>query len=124
MRPQRVKKFSVSFETPERNRLVGYLRLRVPSPAEFRQELLPAPVPIIREIRIVGELVPTFAKPTSVQIQHRGFGTQLLNSAEIIARDEYDAQKIAVIAGIGVREYFYKKGYVVDGPYVSKFLSQ
>ncbi len=112
----------LSFETPLKDILVGYVRLRIPSSRGFRPELLPNPVPIIRELRIVGELVRTHEKPTLDQVQHRGFGTRLLQEAEKIAQEEYDAKKIAVISGIGVRQYFYQRGYYLDGVYVSKKL--
>ncbi len=110
----------LSYETPVKDVLVGYVRLRIPSSQEFRPELLPNPVPIIRELRVVGELVRTHEKPTQDQVQHRGFGTRLLREAETIALEEFDAKKIAVISGIGVRQYFYQRGYYLDGVYVSK----
>ncbi|OLS15288.1 MAG: histone acetyltransferase, ELP3 family [Promethearchaeota archaeon CR_4] len=114
----------LSFETPEKDVLIGFVRLRIPSAREFRPELLPSPVPIIRELRVVGELVGTHEKPTLNQVQHRGFGTRLLREAEKIAREEFDTHKIAVISGIGVRQYFYQRGYYLDGVYVSKNLPQ
>ena len=52
--------------------------------------------------------------------QHKGFGRRLLEEAERIAKEEFDAEKIVIISGVGVREYFYKFGYKLDGPYVSK----
>ncbi|MHA1470360.1 MAG: tRNA uridine(34) 5-carboxymethylaminomethyl modification radical SAM/GNAT enzyme Elp3, partial [Candidatus Asgardarchaeia archaeon] len=55
--------------------------------------------------------------------QHRGYGRKLLSNAERIAVEEYDAKKIVVISGIGVREYYFRFGYKRDGPYVSKLLS-
>ncbi|MHA1340125.1 MAG: tRNA uridine(34) 5-carboxymethylaminomethyl modification radical SAM/GNAT enzyme Elp3 [Promethearchaeota archaeon] len=117
------KEIFLSFENDEW--LIGYLRLRIPSQDVFRLELKPKnnkPVGIVREIKIVGEIVPRNAKPQSNQIQHRGFGKRLLREAEKIAKEEFNAYKISVIAGIGVREYFYKLGYYLDGVYVSKYL--
>jgi elongator complex protein 3 len=54
--------------------------------------------------------------------QHQGYGRQLLAKAEELAADAgYD--KLAVLSGIGVREYYREKlGYKQDGPYVSKRL--
>jgi len=106
--------------------LAGYLRLRIPSNQVFRKELLPKngqPVAIVRELKVVGEIVPISEKPLYYQIQHRGFGKNLMNEAEKIAKNESNAYKISVIAGIGAREYFYKLGYQKDGCYVSKILS-
>jgi elongator complex protein 3 len=49
-----------------------------------------------------------------------GLGTMLLEEAERIAKEEFDKNKVVVISGIGVREYYYKRGYEPEGPYVSK----
>ncbi len=42
--------------------------------------------------------------------------------AERIAKNEFGYDKLVIISGVGVREYFYKKGYVLEGPYVTKKL--
>ncbi|MBD3194624.1 MAG: tRNA uridine(34) 5-carboxymethylaminomethyl modification radical SAM/GNAT enzyme Elp3 [Candidatus Lokiarchaeota archaeon] len=111
----------LSYENKEENYLVGYLRLRKPSNYAHRLELNDGKTLIIREIKVVGELVPKNLKPHDLlQIQHRGFGTALLKEAERISREEYNSHKISVISGIGVRKWFYKLGYCLDGPYVSK----
>ena len=44
-----------------------------------------------------------------------------LRKAEELAADE-GSNKLAVISGVGVREYYRKFGYEQDGPYVSKAL--
>jgi elongator complex protein 3 len=53
--------------------------------------------------------------------QHRGYGKELLEHAEKIASDA-GYRKIAVISGIGAREYYRKSGYVLDNVYMSKIL--
>jgi len=45
-----------------------------------------------------------------------------MEEAERIAREEHGSQKLAVISGIGVRNYYARLGYQVDGPYMSKML--
>jgi elongator complex protein 3 len=45
-----------------------------------------------------------------------------MKNAEKIAYEEFDAKKLAVISGIGVRSWFYELGYDLDGNYVSKRL--
>lgn len=111
----------LSFEN--NNLLIGYLRLRKPSEFSHRSELNDGKTLIVREIRIVGEIVPTDTIPNFfTQIQHRGFGKRLLEEAEKISSEEYDAKKLAVISGVGARNWFYKLGYESDGPYVSKKL--
>ena len=103
------------------NTILGYLRLRKPSEIVHRQELQNKTM-IVREIRVVGELVPRTNKPHGNQVQHRGYGQKLLESAEKIAREEFGMKKLSIISGVGVREYFYNLGYHLDGVYVSKLL--
>ena len=45
----------------------------------------------------------------------------LLKEAERIS-EEMGMKKVAIISGVGVRQYFIKNGYHYDGPYVSKKL--
>jgi elongator complex protein 3 len=111
----------LSFEDHEKRMLIGYLRLRFPSPKAHRPEMSDRPVAIVREIRVVGEIVGHDSTPHQGQIQHRGYGKDLMQNAEKIARLK-GCTKILVIAGIGARPYFYKLGYSVDGAYVSKKL--
>ena len=54
--------------------------------------------------------------------QHRGFGKALLQEAERTANEQYDMERIAVMSGIGAREYYRKLGYALDAPYVLKSL--
>ena len=67
------------------------------------------------------------ASSTGLDIsQHKGYGKKLLQKAEEIAiKNGY--QKIAVIAGVGVRNYYRKQGYIHDtsnGYYQLKYLQQ
>jgi elongator complex protein 3 len=113
----------LSFENDQEEYLVGYLRLRKPSEFAHRPELNNGKTMIVREIKVVGELVPKDLEPSNkFQIQHRGYGSLLLEEAERIAKDEFNSNKISVISGIGVRDWFFDKNYFLDGPYVSKRL--
>lgn len=113
----------LSYENQIENYLVGYLRLRKPSEFAHRPELNDGKTMIVREIKIVGELVPKDSKPSYfTQIQHRGYGKSLMENAEKISFEEFDAKKLAVISGIGARDWFYEMGYKPDGVYVSKIL--
>ena len=113
----------LSYENKNENNLFGYLRLRKPSELAHRPELNDGKTMVVREIKVVGELVPKDYKPKYfTQIQHRGYGKLLMKNAERIAREDFDAKKLAVISGIGARDWFYKQGYSRDGPYVSKIL--
>lgn len=113
----------LSYENKKEGYLVGYLRLRKPSEFAHRPELRDGKTMIIREVRVVGELVPKDAKPlNNNQLQHRGYGKLLMENAEKIAVEDYNSKKLAVISGIGARDWFYKLGYKLDGYYVSKKL--
>ncbi|MFX1352957.1 MAG: tRNA uridine(34) 5-carboxymethylaminomethyl modification radical SAM/GNAT enzyme Elp3 [Promethearchaeota archaeon] len=113
----------LSYENKDEGYLVGYLRLRKPSIFAHRPELNDGKTMIVREVKVVGELVPKDLKPNrKTQIQHRGFGKLLMLNAERESREQYDAKKLAVISGIGARGWFYDLGYIKDGPYVSKRL--
>jgi elongator complex protein 3 len=50
-----------------------------------------------------------------------GFGRRLLAEAERIAK-EAGYEKMAIISGIGVREYYRKLGYNLEGTYMTKRL--
>ncbi len=115
----------LSYENKKEEYLVGYLRLRKPSDLAHRPEINDGNTMIVREVRVVGELVPKDSKPVrNLQIQHRGYGKMLMNNAEKISIEDFNAKKLAVISGIGARGWFYELGYNLDGVYVSKFLSQ
>ncbi len=111
----------LSYENKKENYLIGYLRLRKPSDFAHRPELNDGRTLIVREIKVVGELVPKDLKPNRyTQIQHRGYGKLLMENAEKISYEDFDAHKLAVISGIGAKDWFYSLGYTSDGPYVSK----
>lgn len=58
------------------------------------------------------------------KFQHQGYGTLLMEEAERIARKEHGSRKMAVISGVGVRSYYRRLGYWLDGPYMSKVLDE
>lgn len=45
-----------------------------------------------------------------------------MEEAERIAKDEHGSTRIAVISGVGTRDYYRKLGYELDGPYMVKGL--
>ena len=53
--------------------------------------------------------------------QHTGFGERLLKEAENIAIDN-GKNEVAIISGIGSRNYYRKFGYEKVGPYMKKKL--
>jgi len=110
----------ISAEDVERDILVGLLRLRQPSESAHRPEV--AGAMIVRELHVYGPLVPVEAEAGAGEWQHRGVGRALLQEAERISREEFDARKIAVLAGIGTRNYYRRFGYGREGPYMVKEL--
>ncbi|WP_457590871.1 tRNA uridine(34) 5-carboxymethylaminomethyl modification radical SAM/GNAT enzyme Elp3 [Geoglobus sp.] len=108
------KEHFISFEDPSREVLVGFLRLRFPD-SPFIPEL--EDTALIRELHVYGKAVGIGKKDENA-FQHRGFGERLLNIAESIAKESYD--RIAVISGVGVREYYRKHGYVREFEYMVK----
>lgn len=110
----------LSYEDPEQDILVGLLRLRKCSEQTFRPELIGA-CSIVRELHVYGSVVPVNSRDPT-KFQHQGFGMLLMEEAERISREEHGSTKIAVISGVGTRNYYRKMGYELDGPYVSKSL--
>lgn len=56
-----------------------------------------------------------------IRAQHKGFGKQLLSIAEVLTLSQ-GLNKIAVISGIGTREYYRKFGYEIENLYMTKQL--
>ncbi|MEM3555398.1 MAG: tRNA uridine(34) 5-carboxymethylaminomethyl modification radical SAM/GNAT enzyme Elp3 [Candidatus Micrarchaeia archaeon] len=113
------KEIFLSFDEMKHDALVGFLRLRILSEKAHRKELRGAAG--VRELHVYGEMLPVGEKRVS-EFQHMGFGERLLEEAERVAREEFDCRKLAVISGVGAREYYFKLGYKRDGVYVSKEL--
>jgi len=110
----------ISYEDPVKDVLFGFIRLRLPCKV-LRPELERAV--IVRELHVCGRMIPVGGSPESSSAQHAGIGSMLLREAERIGVEELDARKIVVISGVGVRRYYYRHGYKLDGPYVSKKLA-
>ncbi|VVB88830.1 Uncharacterised protein [uncultured archaeon] len=108
----------ISFEDIENDILIGFIRLRFPH-ASHRQEISGAA--LVRELHVYGSMVPPGESAGTAQWQHRGYGEELLAQAEEIARGE-GYEKIAVVSGIGVRDYYRKFGYGREGVYMTKRL--
>ena len=113
----------LSFEDVKRDILVGLLRLRGPSSAAHRPELKTTRSMMVRELHVYGPLVKVGADAGANEWQHRGWGERLLHEAERISREEFDARKVVVLAGIGTRNYYRRFDYEREGPYMVKELS-
>lgn len=93
--------------------LLGFIRLRFPYKPFIKQ--INKKTAIVRELHVYGQTTEF----TEKNIQHIGIGKKLLKTAEEIAKKN-NYEKITVISGIGVREYFIKQKYYLDGTYMSK----
>ena len=102
----------------DKNILYAFLRLRFNKEwPDYLPELKGAA--LVREVHTYGKLVAPEAK--SSVVQHMGFGRRLMKKAEELAK-EAGFNKMAVISGIGVREYYKKLGYHLEGTYMVKEL--
>lgn len=104
-----------------RRAIVGFCRLRI--------DMLPGAgiLPelercgLIRELHVYGSSLGIGSHGSGTQ--HKGYGQKLMRVAEDIIAS-YDLPRVAVIAGVGVREYYKNKcGYALKGTYMVKSLS-
>ncbi len=102
------KEIFLSFED-EAETLFGLLRLRIQdngSPA------------IIRELHVYGPEVP-LSEQSREAAQHKGLGKALMQEAERIAAEEFGAQQMTILSGVGAREYYRTEfGYQSQGDYM------
>ena len=91
--------------------------MRIPN-RSYRKEI-DNETALIRELHVYGSEVGISEEGT---IQHIGIGTKLLKEAEKIAKKEFKKKKMIIISGVGVREYYRKRGYKLVGPYMQKEL--
>jgi len=111
----------LAYEDPQKDILIGLLRLRKASSVAFRPEISEVPSSIVRELHVYGTAVAVSGRDPT-RFQHQGFGMLLMEEAERIAREEHGSEKMLVISGVGTRHYYRKMGYELDGPYMSKSL--
>jgi elongator complex protein 3 len=100
------KEYFISFEDFTSGALIGFARLRLCNDA------------FLRELHVYGKTTPVGGQ--GMDWQHKGFGSRLLKEAEEIARGQgYNCLK--VLSGVGVRDYYRKKGYKLEQGYMVKF---
>ncbi len=121
----------LEFETPE-GKIAGYLRLSLPLTNQLL-EIQDAPddyqhflsdlnqAAIIREIHVYGQSLPV-GEEMAGAAQHIGLGTQLIEKAEQLSRAK-GYPRIAVIAAIGTRLYYEKRGFLRGSHYLIKPLN-
>jgi len=99
----------LEFVTPD-DRIVGFLRLTLPSDPSFIEEL--GDHALVRELHVYGGSVRIGAEPDGAA-QHRGLGALLLDRAARLA-DSAGHETLSVISAIGTRGYYRKQGFT-DG---------
>ena len=110
--------FFISAEDVKNDVLIGFVRLRFPS--QFLREEITKKSALIRELHVFSPAVQ-IGKSSEDSYQHRGIGKQLMAKAEEVAK-QYGINKIAVLSGIGARQYFARLGYELEGAYMVKSL--
>lgn len=104
------KEVFLSYEDTSQDKLIGLCRLFLPSDN----------IAMIRELHVYGTQTPVGDK--GKKSQHKGLGGKLLSEAERIAKKE-GYQKMKIISGVGVRDYYRKKGYRLVDTYMVKKIS-
>jgi elongator complex protein 3 len=115
------KELFFSYEIPELDVILAFLRLRLPSDDTHRPEINESSCSLIRELRVYGPVVEIGERDPKAW-QHLGLGEKLLTTAEQVSHDELGVDRILVNSGIGVKEYYRKLGFKDLGPYLSKNL--
>jgi len=110
----------LSFDTPE-DKLVGFLRLSLPQPGSPETGLPDLQgAAIIREVHVYGQSLQVGAEKRGAA-QHAGVGTRLIRRAERIARNK-GYHRLAVIAAVGTRKYYLRRGFQRGELYLIKDL--
>lgn len=122
----------ISHVSTDNSTLFGFARLRIPDEdANDANEVLDEikDCALIRELHVYGSVSIVQSKKNGNcnlddqgKTQHRGIGKLLMAKAEEIAI-ENGYEKIAVISGVGVREYYRKLGYDLASSYMVKQLN-
>ena len=104
--------------TPE-DRIVGFLRLSLPSEKSFVAEI--AGSAMIREVHVYGASLGLGDRAED-RAQHRGLGGRLVEEA---ARRAADAgyERLAVISAIGTRDWYRRLGFEATGLYQQRPLA-
>ncbi len=126
--------YFISFETPDEKVIFGFCRLRLTKSAGYvvdydkntKESIMVNTLPMlnncafIRELHVYGRVNRVNDKSRNGNdVQHRGFGRKLIAKAEEIAQNA-NYTKMAIISGVGVREYYRKFGYNLEGAYMTK----
>jgi elongator complex protein 3 len=117
------KEVFLQYTSADKMTLYAMLRLRIPEKEESENHHLSVlrGCALIREVHTYGKMV-RLEESNTHSPQHIGLGKRLLIEAEKIAKEEFGFKKMAVISGVGVREYYRKNGYRLNAEYMLKNL--
>lgn len=118
--------FFLSFED-ELGYIYWFTRLLLPKKEHtIQREWLGEKTALIRELHVYGQLAKITGNNTTQTLdttghiaQHKWLWTQLMEAAELLA-SLFAYTKLSVISGIGVREYYKKLWYDLEGTYMVK----
>ena len=113
--------YFISYESPDKRILYGFLRLRI---NDDDSELIYKELngcAFIRELHVYGQIVGHEKKDG--RVQHMGFGKKMMGVAEDIVLGR-GLHKVAVISGVGVRQYYSSQGYKLVKDYMIKELQE
>eukprot|EP00466_Bigelowiella_natans_P012601 jgi/Bigna1/85812/estExt_fgenesh1_pg.C_60181 len=128
----------ISFESNDKRTIYGFCRLRLSKLAGVECKIPEIQgAALVRELHVYGKMRPVGDRrrgqlqkgvgrngndDDKEKAQHIGFGSRLMLRAEQISV-KAGYRKIAVIAGIGTRQYYAKLGYKLEGTYMVKHFS-
>jgi ELP3 family radical SAM enzyme/protein acetyltransferase len=109
--------YYISFETSKY--LIGFIRLRINHEVDLTKTL-PVLVgcALIRELHVYSTLT-NVGNQEEFSLQHKGYGKRLIEKAEEIAKIN-GFNKMAIISGTGVRDYYRKNGYELIDTFMIK----
>ena len=120
--------YFISFESYDKKAIYGFLRLRIPDISDSNCDIMYEEslenMALIRELHVYGSVqnvghFNTLINTTSNECQHSGFGKKLLKKAEEIAFWN-GTDGLVIISGMGVRDYYKKRGYYFENNYMVK----
>lgn len=119
--------YFLSYESSNKKTVYAFLRLRINNNDDnIFPELDNAS--LVRELHVYGQMTPVYGENSDEETgqqpaQHLGLGKKLIAHAETITK-KHKLNKVAVISGIGVRNYYKKLGYKLEGTYMTKQLTK
>jgi elongator complex protein 3 len=113
------KEVFLTFED-EKETLFGLVRLRIQEKnITGLGDVAGLNTALIRELHVFGPELTLSSRQDSAA-QHKGYGKALLKEAERIAREEFGRSYMAILSGVGAREYYRSEGYELQGAYMVK----